>query len=271
LLWKGLWIWSMGWGCRLRSWLGEGFGHFRDNILPTYTFLLFGGIYTTGFGVDLAVFAWTGGWLHRLVLPQWDNKRAIGAHRSRGNTKRFAAFLFRPSVRRPALRQQTASLRLTSVLTLSRLPSQCQSPVEGNSRIKMYNPIPSRVPNARTRGFYGRFPSWGISTTHPSIRRPPCSHPKCIVSIFLCRPITRVHVTVQPAQLNCPFPISIQPNPRPLVVVLVRHKKVLVQAVARKGDRRDTQPGEGAFEPVEAAEAARVAPRLAVEWVNYAR
>jgi hypothetical protein len=127
------------------------------------------------------------------------------------------------------------------------------SPVEENSRIKMYSAIPSRVPNARTRGFYGRFPSWGISTTHPILLSvgPPWSHPEFIVSISPFHPGP------------CYSP---NPNPGgPLVVVLLRHEKVLVQAVARKGDRRDAQAGEGALEPVEAAEAARVAPRLAVE------
>jgi hypothetical protein len=49
-----------------------------------------------------------------------------------------------------------------------------------------------------------------------------------------------------------------------MVVVGVLHEEVLVQAVARKGDRRDPEPRERALEPVEPCEAACVAPGFAV-------
>lgn len=50
-----------------------------------------------------------------------------------------------------------------------------------------------------------------------------------------------------------------------MAVLLAGHEEVLVQAVAREGDRRDAEAREGALEAVEAGEAARVAPRFAVE------
>ena len=244
-------------------------------MLPTYASLC----WAVSTPLELALvwwwhFAWTGGWLHRLVgSTSWDDKRGIWTHRSIGNTKRFATFIFQtmPSCGRVASPTASCNLTANNVSTVSLGPHFVWavftiqlSPAEENSLIKMYNAIPSHVPNARTRGFYGRFPSLGISTTHPILLSvgPPCL-------FLLCPPIIRVHVTVQPAQPSStvPSPSPSNPNPGgPLVVVLVvRHEKVLVQAVARKGDRRDAQAGEGALEPVEAAEAARVAPRLAVE------
>jgi hypothetical protein len=48
------------------------------------------------------------------------------------------------------------------------------------------------------------------------------------------------------------------------VVVVVLQEKMLVQTVAGKGDGRDAEAREGVLEPVEAREAARVAPRFAV-------
>ena len=49
-----------------------------------------------------------------------------------------------------------------------------------------------------------------------------------------------------------------------VVVVVVLHEEVLIQAVAGKGDGRDAEAGEGVLEAVPPGEAAGVAPRLAV-------
>jgi hypothetical protein len=102
----------------------------------------------------------------------------------------------------------------------------------------------------------------GLSRPSVHIHRPPYLTTWAVAS------------SANPTQPNPQFPapfvrdsaIPVRSVGRHAVVAMfiVLHEEVLVQAVARKDHRRNAEAGEGVLEPVEAAEAAGVAPRLTV-------